>query len=219
MLESNLGISIKSIGNIINENTIEVLKNIDVIPSYVMYYKFFTNINDTITISNFINNHIEIESDNIEIQLNDFSKSLCFAIPENYKINYLYGKDLNNDLYNWTGAVLMNSSIYNILYKDTTTLYSKYNIYKITSYDSNGTGFKCESIIINISNISNNEYNIYDASITRQDVTNDISLLFTNESDNLCNENFNSLYWIDLGNMQKENEINNKLNNVIFNCA
>ena len=226
MLENNLGIKLKSIGNIIQDNKIEILKNINIIPYYSLFYKAMQNSNDSASTSDFINANaliLNTESNTRVIIKNsgyENYKVLYFALPIQYKIDNIYGVNNNYEYYNWTGAVLMNSRAYNLLTYDNyegSYYTAQYNIYKISDYDNvdANKGFSCNQIAIDVSLKTEN----LTYSVEFKETIEDNPIIFDDLSKNINNEYFNSLYWIDLKNYNNENTINDKLDSVIYNCS
>ena len=244
-LKESLDVEIVSSGNIITNNIIQVLKHINIIPVYSLYYKF-TKDNNYLS---FVKNSIETDyillndltiKDNSEynsehsfkvipndIDINIVNsesnnattpfKTLYIAVPNVYKINKLYAINESNEKFNWTGAVLMKNTYINLVaYKNLDNENSYTTKYNLYKIiDLNG--FKCKKI--NIVLLPFDESISYEVSLltgNRSDI--DLIINETN-STNINDEEFNNLYWVNFEENENVANINNILKPLIYNCT
>ena len=224
-IKKYLDIDIKSTGNIITKNYIELLKNISIVPLYNIHYTFgndtskdnisipldtLENKPDKVQLLTNINNEIQINITNID----KTRTSLCIAIPSIYKLTKLYAINDENERFDWTGSIFVSKSNNIITYKNSTgssyaTYYDLYEVINTKSFS------KCNKIIINVALIENevtyNDINV----ITNNRLT--PPMVFGNT---INDEDFNNLYWVSFNNDNTlYNVITNTLDQLNENCV
>lgn len=138
-LEKVYDIKIKSIGNIIRENRLKILKNINIVPQYFLYYQLLNtqDSNDIITYSTLESSTMMIDNINDEsickILITDKNKDIIYlAIPNNYCITELYGVNDLGEHHNWSGSIVYDAdfSCFNKNINNGTTYKRKLFAYK-----------------------------------------------------------------------------------------
>lgn len=215
-LESMFGLEVKSTSNIVLQNKIEIIKNVNVIPTHILYYS------TVLSYESLENNYLHITTNevnkidtiNISLSSNNIVKSFYIAIPNIYTLDKLYVFDNNGRRYNWTGAVTVKYNVNMLAYNNLTVAqnkyYSKYNIYKI--YAESGINSNRINIELSLINESYDVIQITNDNINRNELVFDYNNV-------LNDEEFNTLYWINGDKYQSNDELEQTLQQLANTCT
>lgn len=225
LLEKKYGAKIISSGNAIGANTIDIGKTINIRPQYYALFSRILEPNQFNTAFP-LNSFKDFDKTTIRFDINnnglnnDNNKSIYIAIPSNFSAYKIYMVRNNIELYNWTGAVsvIKNKKMkcYNTdTSNDNNSYYINYDIYCITASEGFadndlGDNYQVElNVIYNFVkdiNVIDNDYDNNKPVIITDDETSnqDINLL-SNDYEQINDEIFNNLYWINYNNTYANN--------------
>lgn len=218
-LKSMFGVSIKSISNMVKKNVINIVKNVNIIATYNLFYNTslsYSTLENSPKTINIIND--EVEDIKLNIDQSETVHTLYIAIPSIFKLDKIYGIDANNNKYNWTGLISVLPSLYMLSYNNSVAnknkYYTYYNLFSI--YAPNGIDAKEIQIsllkLFDVDSVYIYEDNPITINQNRTEISTQGFSHYT-----LNDEFFNSLYWVSVSNNNIEN-INNILNGVSYNA-
>ncbi len=222
LLEKKYGAKIISSGNAIGANTIDIGKTISIRPQYYAKCSETGELSqEKFTKSFALNSFKDYDETVIRFDINDqmnINKSIYVAIPSNFSAYKIYMVRNNLELFNWTGAVsvIRNKKMPCINTDAENPYYIDYDIYCISALngfsDNDGSGdlYQIEfNIIYNYAKDLNSIDGEYINNEPTKIVTTSETSLSTIEYEQINDEIFNNLYWINYNNTYA-----NTLNNV-----
>ena len=240
LLEEKYGVKIISSGNAIGDNTIDIGKSISIRPQYYMKYSN----NGLLDASSFTNNiplnsFKDFDETIVRFEITDemtINKSIYIAIPSNFSAYKIYMVRNNTELYNWTGAVSIirnkKMTCVNTGTDSSNSYFIDYDIYCINAKNgfSDGTSGDSYQVELNIiynyakDNIVKDGDYVYNAPVVSTNVSNSDTLLSTNNYEQINDEEFNNLYWINYTNtyvdiLNNVSAFKNRLSNTAINGA
>lgn len=211
-LERELGIELTSSGNIIKENTITVLKNVNIIAQQCLYYNF-TNNPEYLENNFLLINNVTV-NDNVVCNINipENTNVIYLAIPNNFFLINLCGISKSSEKHNWLGGIKYQSNVNLLTYKNEDNNYytSNFNVYKLYA----DTKFEDQYLEINL--LPNNLYEGINISEPLVEPINHSNVIINPEL-HLNDEEFNSLYWINIKGDYSEANIKMILDSISYN--
>lgn len=233
LLKEQLGIEIKSEGNKIRDNKIEVSNAIIVRPQFYMHWSSEYNY------ESFANNNAPLNSFKdydetvviIDNLITENTKEAYFAIPQLFTIQKIFIIKDNIEKYNWTGVTEIINSIKLRSHTNVTTTseinkvldYNIYRIYSENKFIQNNLKIELHVVYNYVKQKNDADYGNIDLIDETIDIKNTIDAHNIENTSILVNdEEFNSLYWVNGGNFVSNSTVNplkNKLNVMSVNCA